>query len=69
MKKNNDSMFDVTIGSFDGAEICDLVGLYLLHHLAEKFGKKFVGWYRDDCLAIIQGKSARIARECEEGTA
>ena len=55
VKKNNDSMFDVTMGSFDGAEICDLVGLYLLHHLAEKFGTKFVG------LAIIQGKSARIA--------
>ena len=49
------------MGSFDGAEICDLVGLYLLHHLAEKFGKKFVGLYRDDGLAIIQGKSARIA--------
>ena len=49
------------MGSFDGAEICDLVGLYLLHHLAEKFGKKSVGFYRDDGLAIIQGKSARIA--------
>ena len=49
------------MGSFDGAEICDLVGLYLLHHLAEKVGKKFVGLYRDDGLAIIQGKSARIA--------
>ena len=61
VKKNNDSMFDVTMGSFDGAEICDLVGLYLLHHLAKKFGKKFVGLYRDDGLAIIQGKSARIA--------
>ena len=63
VKKNNDSMFDVTMGSFDGAEICDLVGLYLLHHLAEKFGTKFVGTalYRDDGLAIIQGKRARIA--------
>ena len=61
MKKNNDSMFDVTMGSFDGAEICDLVGLYLLHHLAEKFGTKFVGLYSDDGLAIIQGKRARIA--------
>ena len=54
-------MFDVTMGSFDGVEICDLVGLYLLHHLAEKFGRKFVGLYRDDGLAIVQGKSARIA--------
>ena len=54
-------MFDVTVGSFDGAEICDLVGLFLLNDLAKKFGNKFVGLYRDDGLAIIQSKSARIA--------
>ncbi len=36
VKKNNDSMFDVTMGSFDGAEICDLVGLFLLNDLAKK---------------------------------
>ena len=54
-------MFDVTMGSFDGAEICDLVGLFLLHDLTKKFGNKFVGLYRDDGLAIIQSKSPRSA--------
>ena len=54
-------MFDVTIGSFDGAETCDLVGLFLLHDLTKKFGNKFVGLYRDDGLAIIQSKSPRAA--------
>ena len=29
-KKVGDQYFDVTIGSFDGAEICDLVSLYIL---------------------------------------
>ena len=29
VKKGN-SLFDVTLGSFDGAEICDIVGLFLL---------------------------------------
>ena len=28
-KKTTDSCFDVTMGSFDGAEICQLVGLYI----------------------------------------
>ena len=28
-KKNNDTFFDVPMGSFHGAEICDLVGLYI----------------------------------------
>jgi hypothetical protein len=25
IKRNNQSMFDVTMGSFDGAEVCDLL--------------------------------------------
>ena len=34
VKKNMaNELFDVTIGSFDGAEICELVRLYLLHKL------------------------------------
>ncbi len=61
VKKNNDSMFDVTIGSFDGAEICDLVCLFLLNDLAKKICNKFVGLNRDDSLAIIQSKRAKIA--------
>ena len=28
--KKNDELFDVTMGAFDGAEVCELVGLYLL---------------------------------------
>ena len=33
IKKNN-SEFDITMGSYDGAEICELVGLFLLHELS-----------------------------------
>ena len=47
-KKSSD--FDVTMGRFDGAELCELVGPYLLsqlQHLAMN-----VGPYRDDGLAI-----------------
>ena len=40
--------FDVTMGSFDEAEVCELVGLYILSYLAEKYGREFVGLYRDD---------------------
>ena len=29
-KKDTDSFFDVTVGSYDGAEVCELVGIYLL---------------------------------------
>jgi hypothetical protein len=48
------------MGCFDGAEICELVGLYILNDLSRKFEKDFVGLYRDDGLALIKGKSGRV---------
>ena len=39
-KKFGDPEFDVTMGSFDGAEICELVGLYILSVLSKKNSKK-----------------------------
>ena len=53
IKKNGDPDFDVTMGSFDGAELCELVGLYILHILRAKYGKHGIGLYRDDGLACF----------------
>ena len=52
VKKDNSS-FHVTMGSFDGAEICEIVELYLLNKLSNLLGKENVGLYRDDGLAAI----------------
>ena len=54
MKKDNDDMFDVTMGSFDGAEVCELVGLFILNDLANKYGTNNIGLYRDDGIAIFK---------------
>ena len=43
------SDFDLTMGSFDGAESCELVGLFLLPQLTHLDDN--VGLYRDDGLA------------------
>ena len=40
------------MGSFDGAEACELVGCYILSHLTEKYGKS-IGLYRDDGLSAF----------------
>ena len=57
-KKSATNGFDVTMGSWDGAEICELVGLYLLNLLTNGTQKVFdiqnVGLYRDDGLALIR---------------
>ena len=49
MKKSG--LFDVTVGASDGAEICELVGLYLISLIRERFPELDFGLYRDDCLA------------------
>ena len=30
LKRSNQSLFDVTMGSYEGAEICELLGLFIL---------------------------------------
>ena len=49
--------FDVPIGCYDGAEVCELVGSYLLKKVSNLVDKKSIGLYRDDELAILQDLS------------
>ena len=53
-KKSTDSCFDVTKGSFDGAEICELLGLYIQSRLEKILPKSNFGLYRDDGLALLR---------------
>ena len=54
MKKNCLNAFDVAMGAFDGAEICELVGLFILNELESNFGAESFGLYRDDGLAVLR---------------
>ena len=42
------------MGSYDGCEVCELVGLYILHKIKTKFPEIDFGLYRDDGLGIIK---------------
>ena len=44
-------------GSFDGAEICELGGIYILSLLSNKLDKKTTGLYRDDGLVLLRNTS------------
>ena len=48
--KKKGNTFDVTMGSYDGAEVCELVGIYLLHQVNTEFPNINFGLYRDDGL-------------------
>ena len=45
------------MGAYDGAEVCELVGNYLLYELSKLYEKKDIGLYRDDGLAVFKNKS------------
>ena len=53
VKKDTLQHFDVTEGSFDGAEVCELVGLFLLNQLEDIITNGSVGVYKDDGLAVV----------------
>ena len=45
------------MGAYDEAEVCELVGNYLLYELSKLYEKKDVGLYRDDGLVVFKNKS------------
>jgi hypothetical protein len=58
-KEYRDSLFDVTMGSFDGAETCELVGLFLLSKLPPEY-RNYIGLYRDDGLVAFDKQPRAI---------
>ena len=47
------------MGSYDGAEICELVDTFILSKLGNIMGKKNTGLYRDDGLIVLRNMNAR----------
>ena len=64
-KANAEGLFDVTMGSYDGAETCELVGSFLLAEISALVPKEDIGLYRDDGLAIVH-KPPRAAENMKK---
>ena len=54
IKKDNNGDFDVTMRSYDGPEVFELAGLFMLNMLSKKFDKDNIGLYRDDGLSVFK---------------
>ena len=69
IKKTN-CLFDVTMGAYDGVEVCELVGTFLLYRTSQKYNKNNIGLYRDDGLAIFNdisaAKSERVKKDIQK---
>ena len=71
-KKNTSTLFDVTMGSYDGAKTCELVGIYMLSLITSKFKDQaslywMMDWrYAKQCLNKSKKgnkKSARFSKQ------
>ena len=56
-KKEDPGLFNVAMGSYDGAEVCELVVIFTLSHLPERYDRSNIGLYRDDSLAVFRDVS------------
>ena len=61
MKKESNGTFDVNMGSYDGTDVCELVGLFMLNKLGERFGKEIIGLYRENGLVTLKNVTGRQA--------
>ena len=52
-KKSGNPDFDVPMGCYDGAEVCELVGIFILNKLSNVIDKNSIGLYSDDSLGVF----------------
>ena len=55
--KKQEGLFDMSMGAYNGAEVWELVGTYMLKLLSNKYNKNDFGFYRDDGLAVLKNTS------------
>ena len=64
--KKREINFDVTMGACDGAEVWELIGIFLMTLFSKHINKVHVRLYRDDGLAILKDTSSPEAEKCKK---
>ena len=52
--KKEGASFDVTMGAYDGADVCEVICIYMLYLIGKKYNSKYIGVYREDGLAVFK---------------
>ena len=66
IKKDGEKELNTAMSKFDGAKICEVVDLYILQKLDDKYGKERINLYMDDglaCLEITSGSEVERRRK------
>ena len=64
--KKEGGSFGVTMGAYDGAEVCELIAIYMLYLIGKKYDSKNIGLYRDDGLAIFKNVSGPASEKIKK---
>ena len=54
------------MGAYDGAEVCELIGIFMVSLLSKHINKNHIGLYRDDGLAILKNTSGPEAEKLKK---
>ena len=65
VKRSGNEEFDVPMGLYYGAEVCELVGCFLWNKLSHVMDKRFVALYRDDGLGVLRNTVLRQRKRKE----
>ena len=52
--KKESGSFDFTLGTYEGAEACELIDIYMLYLIVKNFDSKNIRVYRDEKLAVFE---------------
>ena len=58
--------FDVTMGAYDGAEVCEVIGIYMLYLIGKKYDSKNIVLYRNDGLAVFKNVSGPASEKIKK---
>ena len=56
--KKQSNNFDVAMGSYDRAEVCELISIFMLSLIGNIYNRNNIGLYRDDGLAVFKSRSS-----------
>ena len=63
MDEEKGDLFNVAMGAYDGAEVCELVGAFSLEKISEICNKNNIGLYSDDGLSIFRnGRGTQLEK-------
>ena len=68
IKNDSNGDFDVAMGSYDGAELCELARFSMVNEVSTKLDKDNIGLYRDDGLTVHKNYNGRQSDKVRKET-